>query len=58
MTMRLAVGALLLLWGCATPPATPQRPLPAKAGPVFLENDWEGALRAEREGRRPILVEA
>ncbi|WNZ64251.1 thioredoxin family protein [Myxococcus sp. MxC21-1] len=58
MTMRLAVGALLLLWGCATPPAAPRRALPAKAGPVFLENDWEGALRAGREGRRPVLVEA
>ncbi|MFY1826867.1 thioredoxin family protein [Myxococcus fulvus] len=58
MTMRLAAAALLLLWGCATPSATTQRATAPRTRPVFLEDDWEGALREAKEGRRPIFVEA
>ncbi|WP_408889272.1 thioredoxin family protein [Myxococcus faecalis] len=58
MTMRPAVGALLLLWGCATSSTTTQRATLPPAPPVFLEDDWEGALREAKEGGRPLFVEA
>ncbi|NTX00141.1 co-chaperone YbbN [Myxococcus sp. CA040A] len=56
MTMRPVLGVLLLLWGCASSSPSTQRANP-KAGPAFIENDWERALREAREKQRPLFVE-
>ena len=57
MAMRPVLGVLLLLWGCASSSPSTQRAT-TEGGPVFIENDWERALREARETQRPVFVEA
>ncbi len=56
MRLRYAACLLLALWGCATSRTT-AKPSTTSA-PLFVKDDYEGALRQAREQRLPLFVEA
>jgi tetratricopeptide (TPR) repeat protein len=56
MESKRLAWVLLALWGCATSSAVSK---PPEAGPrvVFVEDDYDAALRVAREQRKPLFVE-